>query len=180
MRTAVRPSSVPVTTNSRWCTLGCMWPHFHRSQQKNPDRSQGSQVHQMGMNPNPSGDNKDDASGGTAAEAATSLGTTQNVAGLLAYILGWVTGIVFLIIEKENNFVRFHAMQSIVIFVPLMIASVVVGFLPIVGDALSTIVGLATLSIWLFMMYQAFQGKLCKFPYAGDFAESQLRNTGTT
>ena len=86
-----------------------------------------------------------------------------------------MTGIVFLLIEKDNSFVRFHAMQSIVIFVPLTIASFVVGFLPFVGGLLGVLVQLATIIIWLFMMYQAFSEKLYKFPYAGDFAESQLK-----
>jgi len=130
-------------------------------------------------NPTPGDESQDASADDTVVEAETSLGTTQNVAGLLTYILGWVTGIVFLLIEKENSFVRFHAMQSIVIFVPLTIASFVVGFLPFVGGLLSVIVQLATIIIWLFMMYQAFQGKRYKFPYAGDYAETQLKNMGS-
>jgi len=133
----------------------------------------------MADNPTPSEETQETATNDVVAEAETSLGTTQNVAGLLTYILGWVTGIVFLLIEKDNSFVRFHAMQSIVIFVPLTIASFVVGFLPFVGGLLGVIVQLATLIIWLFMMYQAFQGKRYKFPYAGDYAETQLKNMGT-
>ena len=70
-------------------------------------------------------------------------------------------------------------MQSIVIFVPLTVASFVVGFLPFVGGLLSVIVQLATVIVWLFMMYQAFQGKRYKFPYVGDYAETQLKNMGT-
>lgn len=132
--------------------------------EKNPDQGQASQAM-----------DSDDST--TSRE--TSLGTTENVAGLLTYILGWVTGIVFLLIEKDNKFVRFHAMQSIVIFVPLTIASFVVGFLPFVGGFLTTIVSLAMVVIWLFMMFQAFQGKRFKFPYAGDYAETQLKNMGT-
>ena len=46
----------------------------------------------------------------------TSLGIDQNLAGLLCYVVGWVTGIVFLILEGKNKFVRFHAVQSIVVF----------------------------------------------------------------
>ena len=133
----------------------------------------------MADNPTPSEETQEPATNDVVAEAETSLGTTQNVAGLLTYILGWVTGIVFLLIEKDNSFVRFHAMQSIVIFVPLTIASFVVGFLPFAGGLLGVIVQLATLIIWLFMMYQAFQGKRYKFPYAGDYAETQLKNMGT-
>lgn len=133
----------------------------------------------MADNPTPNDENQSESADGAVPEKETSLGTTQNVAGLLTYILGWVTGIVFLLIEKENSFVRFHAMQSIVIFVPLTIASFVVGFLPFVGGLLTTIVSLATIIIWLFMMYQAFQGKRYKFPYAGDYAETQLKNMGS-
>ena len=46
----------------------------------------------------------------------TSSGLTENVAGLLCYVLGWITGVIFLLIESENKFVRYHAMQSIVVF----------------------------------------------------------------
>ena len=115
----------------------------------------------------------------------TSLGIEENVAGLLTYLVGWITGVVFLFIEQENSFVRFHAMQSIVVFVPLMILSWFIGFLPFdvfflfvdadLGDAL----WLFTLFLWLFLMYQAFQGRRYKLPFAGDFAESQLRNKGS-
>jgi uncharacterized membrane protein len=133
----------------------------------------------MAENPTPSEETQEASAAEDVSEGDTSLGTTQNVAGLLTYILGWVTGIVFLLIEKDNSFVRFHAMQSIVIFVPLTIASFVVGFLPFVGGLLGVIVQLATIIIWLFMMYQAFQGKRYKFPYAGDYAETQLKNMGS-
>ena len=54
-------------------------------------------------------------------------------------------------------------MQSIVIFVPLTIALVVVGFLPIFGNSLSTLVYIATIGIWLLMMFQGFQNKWYKF-----------------
>ena len=46
----------------------------------------------------------------------TSIGLDENVAGLLCYVLGWISGIIFLLIEPKNNFVRFHAIQSIVVF----------------------------------------------------------------
>ena len=48
----------------------------------------------------------------------TALGVSENVASLLTYVLGWITGIVFLLVEKENKTVRFHAWQSIAVFVP--------------------------------------------------------------
>ncbi|MDP3142898.1 MAG: hypothetical protein Q8N14_02985, partial [Candidatus Omnitrophota bacterium] len=46
----------------------------------------------------------------------TSTGIEPKVAGLLSYLLGFITGVIFLLIEKENKFVRFHALQSIIVF----------------------------------------------------------------
>jgi uncharacterized membrane protein len=101
------------------------------------------------------------------------------VATALTYVLGWVTGIVFLFIEKENSFVRFHAMQSVVVFVAFTIASIVIGWLPVIGGILSLLLSLGGILVWLFLMYQAFLGVRYKLPYAGDFAEKQLENVGS-
>jgi uncharacterized membrane protein len=112
------------------------------------------------------------------SKIVTTLGTTENVGGMLAYLLGWVTGLIFLMVEKENKFVRFHAMQSNAISVPFTIASIIADFINIhaLGVSLSGLVTLAWIFVWLFMMFQAFQGRWFKFPYAGDFAEKQLKS----
>ncbi len=85
----------------------------------------------------------------------------------------------FLLIEKDNKFVRFHAMQSVVAFVPITIASVVFGFIPVVGGILNLLLSLISLVLWLVLMYQAFQGNYFKLPKAGDYAETQLKNMGS-
>lgn len=103
----------------------------------------------------------------------TALGVSENIAGVLAYFLGWITGIVFLLIEKENKFVRYHAMQSIAVFVPLTILGALFTFIPFLGF-LYWIVGLVGFVAWLFLMYQAFQGNRYKVPYAGEWAEKQI------
>jgi uncharacterized membrane protein len=61
----------------------------------------------------------------------TSTGMEQNLEGLLCYVLGWVTGIIFLLLEKENKFVRFHAIQSIVVFGAYTVISIILGFIPV-------------------------------------------------
>lgn len=132
---------------------------------------------------NPGNDQNENADDGSGYEAradstVTSLGISQNMAGALAYLLGWVTGIGFLLIEKENSFVRFHAMQSIVVFVAFTIASIIVGWLPVIGGVLSSLLGVGGIFVWLFLMYQAYLGVRYKLPYAGDFAEKQLENVG--
>lgn len=104
----------------------------------------------------------------------TALGINENIEGVLCYILGFITGILFLILEKENKFVRFHAMQSIVTFLPLFVIAMVIGSIPIIGWAISMLIGLLELILWILLMVKAYQGEKYKLPIAGDFAEKQL------
>ena len=55
----------------------------------------------------------------------TSTGLAENVAGLLCYVLGWISGLIFILIEPENKFVRFHAIQSIFVFSILTVAGLI-------------------------------------------------------
>lgn len=111
------------------------------------------------------------------------MGLEENIAGLLCYVLGWVTGIVFLVLEKENKFVRFHAMQSIATFLPLMIIAWVIGWtvmlIPfagwVIGGAISTLIWILVLILWLILMFKAYQGEMYKLPIVGDFAEAQTK-----
>ncbi len=104
----------------------------------------------------------------------TFLGIDQNLEALLCYVLGWITGIVFLFLEKKNEYVRFHAMQSLVTFLTLFIITIVIGWIPILGWLISFLVSILGLVIWLILMIKAYQGEFYKLPYAGDFAEEQL------
>lgn len=103
----------------------------------------------------------------------TAMGIGENIEGLLCYVLVFITGIVFLILEKENKFVRFHAMQSIATFLPLFIIAVVVGWIPFLGWMVAALIGLLELVLWLLLMFKAYKGEKYKLPIAGDFAEKQ-------
>ncbi|MEF8941462.1 MAG: DUF4870 domain-containing protein [Desulfohalobiaceae bacterium] len=103
----------------------------------------------------------------------TVLGIDENIESLLCYVLGWLTGIVFLLLEKENLFVRFHAMQSLVVFLALFIISLIIGVIPIIG-LLSPIIFLLSVILWILLMFKAFQGEKYKLPWAGEFAENQV------
>ena len=116
------------------------------------------------------------------ASGPSSTGLAPNVAGALAYSLGPITGIAFLVIEKENRFVRFHAAQSTAISVvmialsfALSILGTVLAFVPVLGwiVALLLSVGIAFASffLWLFLMWQAFQGKAWRAPVAANLAD---------
>jgi uncharacterized membrane protein len=104
----------------------------------------------------------------------TSTGMQQNVAALLCYVAGWITGLVFFLIEKENRFVRFHAMQSIMVFGGLTVAFIVAGFLPFIGGILTMVLSIAQLVLWILLMVKAYQNVYFKLPVVGDLAEKQL------
>jgi len=103
----------------------------------------------------------------------TALGIDQNIEAVLCYVLGWLTGILFLFLEKENQFVRFHAMQSLVVFLALFVLSLVVGWIPVIG-LMSPVIFLVAVILWILLMVKAFQGEMYKLPWAGDFAEKQV------
>jgi len=90
--------------------------------------------------------------------------------GAVAYLLGFVSGVVLLLVEKENKFVRFHAMQSVVVFGLLFL----VGLVPLVGWMLSVVLVPLSFVLWLVLMWKAYQGETFKVPVLGDFAEKQL------
>jgi len=101
----------------------------------------------------------------------TSTGMQANVAALLSYVLGWVTGLIFYLIEKDNKFVRFHAMQSIVTFGGLNVLIMVLIFIPVLGWIVMPIVSILQFILWILLMVKAYQGETFKLPIAGDIAE---------
>jgi len=104
----------------------------------------------------------------------TSMGLDENIAGLLCYVVGWITGIIFLILEKENQFVRFHALQSILTFLPLSVIALLLGWIPFVGWVLAGLVWILTFILWIVLMFKAYRGEKYKLPIAGDIAEKQI------
>jgi uncharacterized membrane protein len=113
---------------------------------------------------------------------ASGGGLTPNLAGALAYLLGPITGILFLVTEKTNSFVRFHAMQSTVLWVGWVIfwigLSIVTSVVPvlgwIVGLLISVVLGIGGFILWLLLMWNAYQGKEWELPVVGPFARKQL------
>lgn len=102
----------------------------------------------------------------------------ENLMGAAAYLLWWITGLIFLFIEKQNSFVRFHAMQSIILFGGIHIAFFILAFIPILGWLVGVVLSLIAFILWLVLMWKAFQGEKYKVPYIGDLAEKQLAKMG--
>ena len=125
-----------------------------------------------------------------AISGKSSTGLDENIAALLTYVVGWVSGLVFFLIEKDSKLVRFHAMQSIlfsvlvgvVCFVGWIVTLVFVVVAAQLADVMGTLVGLIATLIWVVIgaallialimcLVRAYQGKFFKLPVIGDLAE---------
>jgi len=125
-----------------------------------------------------------------ALSGKSSTGLDENIAALLTYVLGWVSGLVFFLIEKDSKLVRFHAMQSIlfsvlvgvVCFVGWIVTLVFVVVAAQLADVMGTLVGLIATLIWVIIgagllialimcLVRAYQGKFFKLPVIGNLAE---------
>ncbi|MBI1897225.1 MAG: DUF4870 domain-containing protein [Acidobacteria bacterium] len=112
---------------------------------------------------------------------------TENVAGALCYLLGFITGILFLVLEPHNRnpFVRFHAFQSIFFniawfvfwiafsIVEMIIFTVLPSLIGLLTSLLSLVIGLGGIALWVFLMYKAYNHERFKLPLVGDLAEKQ-------
>lgn len=120
------------------------------------------------------------SSGAAAAPAAAATsGIEENVAGLLSYILGWITGLIFFLIDKRP-FVRFHAAQSILLNIALFVVyfaiAVGFGFFRMIGLGFFSLfiwplIGLVAFILWVFLMYKAYQHEKFMLPVIGGIAE---------
>jgi len=118
--------------------------------------------------------------GGSAGGDRTGL--PGNATALLCYVLGWVTGIVFLVVDNDDRLVRFHAWQSILTFGTVTLIYVLLNVLAglfftgpwrplLVWTALYTLAGAASFLLWLILMVKAYQGQRWKVPLLGELAE---------
>jgi len=112
------------------------------------------------------------------------FGLDEKLAAALSYVFVFFSGIAVLIMERENKFVRFHALQSTLWFLALMIVGWILTFIanfPLIGWILGFIIspiqfilGLVAFGSWVFLMYKAYQGETFKLPIVGDVAWAQI------
>lgn len=110
----------------------------------------------------------------------TTTGLDQNIAGALCYALGWITGIIFLLIEKDNKFVRFHAIQSTILFLTFTALMWIIPFsgglfLGLIGFGLSALLWPVEIILWAVLIFKAYQGETFKLPIIGKIAEEKSR-----
>jgi uncharacterized membrane protein len=97
------------------------------------------------------------------------------VAAALSYALGWITGIASLLTERTDPFVRFHAMQSTIVFATLSVACVLLQSIPFLGLLLAVFIVIPLSAVlWLILMYKAYRGERFKLPFVGDIADQRI------
>ncbi|MGE0267067.1 MAG: DUF4870 domain-containing protein [Candidatus Omnitrophota bacterium] len=104
----------------------------------------------------------------------TSTGLTANTAAMLSYLAGFITGIIFFVVEKENKFVRFHALQSTFTSGGLLVIVNVLSFIPILSY-LVPVLNILGLILWIVLMVKAYQGEDFKLPVIGELVEQNLK-----
>ena len=120
-------------------------------------------------------------------EEKTETGLQPNIAGVLCYLVGWISGLIFFLLEKENQFIRFHAMQSIMVFGALTVLSIIISvlagiflfigplsFLSAILGLISTIIWIIGVIAWILLMVKAYQNETYKLPFFGELAEKKL------
>ena len=122
--------------------------------------------------------------------AGAGEGLSTNVACALAYLLGLITGIIFLVLDpyKKDRKVRFHCFQSIffhvgviglwiaLMFVSAILAMISRGFLGLLILPLDMILGFGSFGLWLFLMFKAYNGEEFQLPIIGPLAAKQAGN----
>ena len=120
----------------------------------------------------------------------SSTGLDENIAALLSYVLGWVSGLVFFLMEKDSKLVRFHAMQSIlfcvvvavlgialwvvtflILLVGAMLPDIMGSLLALLGTLIWLVFSVAMLIAWILCLVRAYQGQFFKLPVIGNMAE---------
>ncbi len=107
----------------------------------------------------------------------TSTGLQENVAALLCYLALWASGLIFILLETENKFVRFHAMQSIIVFGSLSVISIILTPLGAIGLGIAGVAGLLAIVLWIVLMVKAYKGEKYMLPVVGELADKWSAST---
>ncbi|WP_435318704.1 DUF4870 domain-containing protein [Haloarchaeobius sp. TZWSO28] len=124
----------------------------------------------------------------THTPSETSLGVDENVAGALAYVFGVISGAIVFVLESENEFVRFHAAQSIVLSIAIFVAAFALtlvnvvltfaiggllgGLISLVLSLVGLVFGFAAFGIWVYMLVRTYQGRTIRLPVVSGIADS--------
>ncbi len=103
----------------------------------------------------------------------SSTGMEANVAAGVSLIAGWITGLIFFLIEKESKFVKFYAIQAIGLSLSMFVFGIF-NIIPVLGQIVFAIGAVAVMVLWVICLINAFTGKIFKIPFIGNFAAKQV------
>ena len=106
----------------------------------------------------------------SAARKSSSGKSNSNLLGAVAYLFGFVSGVILYLFKRDDTYVRFHSMQSMMWFVLIWVVSTVLTA-TVIGIILVPLVGIVALVSWLWLMYKALTGEKYMLPYVGKWAE---------
>jgi uncharacterized membrane protein len=107
-----------------------------------------------------------------------SFGLDENIVSLLCYLVVWISGLIIYLVEKDNKMVKFHALQSVLTFLPLNILYWILGYIfwwTGIGYILTVLIGIIMFILWIVLMIKAYQGEKYKLPVVGDIAENATK-----
>jgi uncharacterized membrane protein len=121
----------------------------------------------------------------TEIKKKTVTGLPENSEAAAAYVLGWVSGLILLLVEKNSKKVKYHAIQSLVLFGALNVLQIIWGMLVasmfmsgltfFSSFALSPIIGILVFVLWLVLIVKTYQGEEIKIPIISDFVKNQIK-----
>jgi uncharacterized membrane protein len=103
----------------------------------------------------------------TPSQTPLSAKKEGNTKALLTYAVGWITGLIFLLTEKDDKFIRFNAAQSVVVFGSLTVISLI----PALGQLVSIILMPLSFILWIVLMFKAYNGEKIELPIVADLAK---------
>jgi len=114
----------------------------------------------------------------TSSTSSSSGGTNRNLMAVFAYLGGPVTGVAMLLIEKSDEYIRYHALQSTITFGILILANIAVGYLPLGGFTflISQFLNMVGVIVWFVLIFKAFAGEEYELPFFGALTRKQLQN----
>lgn len=108
--------------------------------------------------------------------SSSSTGLPDNIAKFLAYVFGWISGLGIFFFEKQDQSVRFHGAQSIVLFGSLTVLNIFLPIIPAFGPLIMVILAPISLILWLVLMAMSLAGNAPRLPVVANFADQLLAN----
>lgn len=110
--------------------------------------------------------------------SSSSTGLSDNISNFLAYLFGWISGLVIFLIEKKNTELRFHGAQSIVLFGSLTVLNILLPLIPVLGPLLMVLIAPITPILWIVLLVMAITDNAPRIPVVANFADQMIDKKG--